>query len=632
VATKPADLHPYLESAAANGAHALGQTPQNIAEVLDSISDAFTTLDPLWRFTYLNRAAERLVRRPREELIGKVIWQEYPELVGSTFEREYRRAMGVGVTVEFEEYYAPFNTWFAVRAYPSAGGLAIYLQNVTERRQREEEFRLASERFRLALSAVEGAVYDADLITGIVVRSDGLFRVLGCHPDAAAPTVAWWEEQVHPEDREVGFARIRRALGDPEQRQLEVEYRARHRDGHYVLVWDRALILRDAEGRAVRIVGSICDITKHRQTEEALRASEERHRIISELTSDYNYALRVDADGTSELELVTEGFTKITGYTLDEINASGGWPALVHPDDMNTTFQEYQRVLSGKVSEVVLRILTRARSIRWLRTLNKPVWDTQEGRVVRIVSAAQDITEHMEAEQQLRDSRQRLQALSRQLISTQEKERRRLARELHDEIGQTLTAISVNLQAASVARGAASQTHLAEAITIVDRAIEQVRHLSLDLRPSILDDLGLEAALRWYADRQIRRTGLAIHLDTNVAANRLPAELETVCFRVAQEALTNVARHAQARRVWIELQQRASAVELHIRDDGIGFDPKTARKRAAQGASVGLLGMQERVELLGGQFTLESRPGQGTSIHAHFALSPIAHAKEERDR
>jgi PAS domain S-box-containing protein len=622
VVTEPSNFQPERLSDSANAKRALEQAPQTVAEVLESISDAFVALDKQWRFTYLNRAAERLVLRTREDLLGKSVWEEFPEAVGSTFEREYRRAAAQGIMVEFEEYFPPLTAWFSVRAYPSASGLAIYFQNVNERRQRDEELHRATDRFGLAVAAVDGLVYDVDIATGTVVRSDGLFRLFGYDPEAAEGTVAWWEERIHPDDRTVCFASARQALADPSQAQYEVEYRLRHRDGHDVLVSDRALILRDEDGQAVRLVGTMCDITQRRRMEEALRASEERHRIISELTSDYNYTLRVDPDGSSTLELVTEGFTKITGYTLEQINARGGWPALIHPGDMHKATQGHQRVLSGKVNESIIRILSHEGSTRWVRNLNKPVWGAKENRVIRIVGAGQDVTERVEAEEQLRDSRQQLQALSRQLIAAQENERRRLARELHDELGQTLTAISVNLQAARVARGESSRTHLGEAITIVDRAIEQVRHLSLDLRPSMLDDLGLEAALRWYADRLLRRTGLAVHLDTNLGRTRLPAEMETVCFRVAQEALTNAARHACARRVWIELQHRASVVELLIRDDGSGFDPKTARKRAAEGANFGLLGMQERVELLGGQFTLESRPAQGTSIHARFVLLP----------
>jgi len=248
--------------------------------------------------------------------------------------------------------------------------------------------------------------------------------------------------------------------------------------------------------------------------------------------------------------------------------------------------------------------------------------------VTRIVGAAQDITEHRQAEEELRESRERLQVLSRQLIAAQENERRHLANELHDEIGQTLTAISITLQAAQLVRGEPAQSRLEEAIAIVDQAIEQVRHLSLDLRPPMLDGLGLEAALRWNVDQQTHRTGLAVFLDTNLGGRRLPADLETACFRVAQEALTNVARHARARRVWIELQQQGSALILTVRDDGVGFDPRAARSQAVRGGSFGLLGMQQRVDLLGGEFSIKSRPGQGTCVRARFQLAPGARRKE----
>jgi PAS domain S-box-containing protein len=374
-----------------------------------------------------------------------------------------------------------------------------------------------------------------------------------------------------------------------------------------------ALVLRDQTERRSRI--------------EALRESEERHRAISELTSDYNYALHIDADGGTTLEVVTEGFTRITGFTLEEVNARGGWGILIHPEDMDEALRGLRRVLSGEVSASILRLVTKQGAVRWVRNLNKPVWDAARSRVIRLIGAAQDVTERRQADEELRESRERLQTLSRQLIAAQENERHRLAHELHDEIGQSLTAIGIHLQAAHATADELAQPRLREALAIVDQAIGQVRHLSLDLRPSVLDDLGLEAALRWYADRQIRLAGLDIRLDIHLGGRRLPAELETACFRVVQEALTNVFRHAHARRVWIELQRRAT-VELTIRDDGIGFDPRTARQRSAEGASFGLLGMQERVELLGGELDVESRPGHGASIRVRFTTAATPTGEE----
>jgi signal transduction histidine kinase len=242
-----------------------------------------------------------------------------------------------------------------------------------------------------------------------------------------------------------------------------------------------------------------------------------------------------------------------------------------------------------------------------------------------------DITERKRAEAALRDSAARLQVLSLRVVEVQEEERRHLARELHDEIGQVLSAISVNLHAVKGVCGAAAVSRIEESIHIVDEATQQVRNLSLDLRPSMLDDLGLVATLRWYADRQAQRAGFSVHFTVECSGDRLPADLTIACFRVVQEALTNVMRHARAQRVWVELRQGDDEIELAVRDDGVGFDPETTRRGAARGESFGLVGIQERVELLGGRADIRSQPGHGTSIRVWFPMRspPSAHDRSE---
>jgi PAS domain S-box-containing protein len=226
--------------------------------------------------------------------------------------------------------------------------------------------------------------------------------------------------------------------------------------------------------------------------------------------------------------------------------------------------------------------------------------------------------------EKLRAGRETQRALSRRLLTAQEEERRHLAIELHDELGQVLTAAQINLGFLERMSGAATPpTHLRDAIASVDEAMHRVRDLALDLRPSVLDDLGLSAALRWYGDRFARRA----QVEVRVAVDPVPpleAELETACFRVAQEALTNVARHAQARRAWLDLKVLPEGIELAVRDDGIGFDVASARERASGGTSMGLLGMQERVSLVGGEFELLSVPGSGTEVRARFAVGEKA--------
>jgi len=222
-----------------------------------------------------------------------------------------------------------------------------------------------------------------------------------------------------------------------------------------------------------------------------------------------------------------------------------------------------------------------------------------------------------------RRASQKLQVLSQRLVEVQEAERRHIARELHDEIGQSLTAAELNLQAALQAPPAALlQVRLEDSIKAVERVLEQVHDLSLSLRPSMLDDLGLEPALRWYVHRQAALTGLRADFTAAPLDERLDPLVETECFRVAQEALTNVVRHAQARAVQIELSRSDDLLHLCVRDDGIGFDVNLQHDEAVRGASLGLLSMEERTSLAGGGLEFTSAPGNGTEVHAWFPLRP----------
>ena len=224
-------------------------------------------------------------------------------------------------------------------------------------------------------------------------------------------------------------------------------------------------------------------------------------------------------------------------------------------------------------------------------------------------------------EQERERSARELQALSYRLVEVQESERRQIARELHDEIGQSLTVAEMNLQAAlRSSSGPAKQRRLEDSIQAVERVLEQVHDLSLNLRPSMLDDLGLEPALRWYTHRQASLTGLQADFTAATLENRLDQVIETECFRVAQEALTNVVRHSKARAVAVDLSKRNGHLHLRVRDDGVGFDAPALRRRAVQGASLGLLSMEERACLAGGGLELNTSPGKGTEVHAWFPL------------
>ncbi len=256
------------------------------------------------------------------------------------------------------------------------------------------------------------------------------------------------------------------------------------------------------------------------------------------------------------------------------------------------------------------------------------------GRPARLVMI-NDITDRLRTQQtlerlnrELEVSHERLRALSRRLFEVQEEERRRLARDLHDDVGQALTALKIQLESLGRPGGeAALRPRFDDCVDTVQHTLERVRQLSLSLRPPQLDDLGLAAALRSHLDRQARVAGLQAHFEAEDAPQELAPDTETACFRVAQEAINNVLRHARAHNLWLRLFTAAGRLAISVRDDGSGFDLEAMRRRAAGGSSLGLLGMEERMALAGGSFELRSAPGQGTVLLATF---PLAAAQSER--
>ena len=229
------------------------------------------------------------------------------------------------------------------------------------------------------------------------------------------------------------------------------------------------------------------------------------------------------------------------------------------------------------------------------------------------------------ANEQLRVREQARVQLLRKVISAQEDERKRLARELHDETGQTLTALAVRLDLAqAAAAGGSAERPVAAARALARQSLEELHRLMHDLRPSVLDDLGLVAALHWFADHRLVPHGIAVRFEVGDLPRRLPPELETALFRTAQEALTNVDRHARAERVLVQIGVQGERLAIEIEDDGEGFDPAAMTPRPGDARGLGLLGMRERVELFGGTVTFDAAPGSGTRVVIDVPLDGLA--------
>jgi PAS domain S-box-containing protein len=319
----------------------------------------------------------------------------------------------------------------------------------------------------------------------------------------------------------------------------------------------------------------------------------------------------------------TPTYFTMLGYNPDEGFANREqWVERLHPEDKQLVTQRIQAILEGQDMpyEYEARLRHADGSYHWISVVGRVLTRDDNGRASRLMGVRTDITARKRVEAELRESASQLRALSRRVLEAQETERRRVAIELHDELGQSLTAIKINLQANARFKDHSPEELNTENIRIVEHALQQVRHLALALRPSMLDDLGLVPALRWMAQQTAERSGFTTHFVATELQSRLSPEIETACFRVVQEALTNIARHGQAKEVEIALHLDGNALVLSVTDDGCGFDLAAIQARALAGGSIGVLGMQERAMLIGGHLDIESTPGHGSTVRLRCPL------------
>jgi PAS domain S-box-containing protein len=378
---------------------------------------------------------------------------------------------------------------------------------------------------------------------------------------------------------------------------------------------------------APRCAITVTDISARVQAEMALRVTSARLQTIIQAAP----MAMIVLSPAGVVQLWNPAAEQLFGWQADEVL---GRPTPIVAVDQWEAFQALlARVCAGEaITGLTVRRQRRDGTPIDVLLAATPLHDAADA-VSGVLYLLLDLTELEE----VRASRARLQTLSYRLLNTQEAERRRIAHTLHDEIGQGLTALKFNLELArdnlDLAR---SSGVLDEGIAMVAQLLQQVRTLALDLRPSVLDDLGLVAALRSSLDRQAQRGGLegTFRIEGRQAAqlesSRLPHTVEIACFRATQEALTNVLRHAQARHVSVVLRADDDAVTLLIRDDGVGFDVEAAQARAVAGGSLGLLGMPEQVALAGGQIAITAAPGAGTHIQIRFPLTPGGRAADVR--
>jgi PAS domain S-box-containing protein len=507
----------------------------------------------------------------------------------------------------------------------------------TERKRVEQKLRVSEERLRLLIESVQDyAIFTVNPDNRVDSWNPGAERILG-----------YTEEEIIGRNSAILFTPQDRAEGVPEQemRTALAEGRAADErwhvrmDGTRFFASGEMTLVRDDEGTLRGYVKIMQDLTERKHTQETVRASEERQRLLIDSVQDYAI-FTMNTEG--RIDSWNPGAERTFGYREQEIIGQEAAIIFTPEDRANAVPEQELRTAQTAGRAADERWHLRKDGARFYASGVTTAIRDAEGKLRGFVKITRDLTSQKQAQEtlqrahdtleehvqdrtaELADANTQLQEALRAVVTAQEDERRRVARELHDQLGQSVSAIRLGL--ATLTNLAQPRTHVPDTITrlqqLATQLDEDVDRLALQLRPSALDDLGLLAAVQQHVDEWSERYQIPTDLQTTGLEHaRLPAELEIVVYRVIQEALTNVLKHANAQYVSIVLERESNQVSLIVEDDGRGFDAEAMQHPRDAERRLGLLGMRERVALVNGTFTLESTPERGTSLFVRIPLS-----------
>lgn len=517
-------------------------------------------------------------------------------------------------------------------------------QDITELKQSDVARAASESRFRLAMEAVSGMVYDWDRDADSAYCSVGLSRVFGIRDVESQVSRSWWRARVNPDDLRLIRAEVVRCMRARRDR-IYVEYRMRHADGRWMYLSDSARLVRDASGRVLRVVGSLTDISARKDAEAALlrlndtleekvaaRTFEAETRTRALLESERLTRATIDALNSSLCVLDADGFIiAVNRAWRDFSSANDGDPESMSEGANYLVICDAAAragcAIATQVAEAIRHAIAGRRedfSIeyecdspdqrRWfILTLSC----FQGVGPLRMVVLHKNITERKLAVEAEAESARRLKRLAAHLETVREEQNATIAREVHDELGGTLTMLKLGLATTvdSLALDSPMQARFDQLLGQVDAALKTVKRISAGLRPAMLDTLGLVATVNWHATGFSRMTGIATKVHMPKYLSLSPVR-DTAVFRIVQEALTNIARHASATQVNITMHKHLGMLTVEVCDNGVGLSESDRHKSD----SFGLIGMHERAQYLGGWLSIVGTPGKGTCLSLHLPL------------
>ena len=607
-----------------------------ISAIFDTISALIVVLDTQGHIIRFNHACEKLTGFSLSEVYGKQASELFilPEEVDDV-EKVIQRLRAGEAPVTHENYWRARNgdrhiiSWSNTVLRNRAGAVEYVIGtgiDITERRRTLDALEQERNMLRILIDTVPDLIFVTDLAGRFVLNNHAHLRLLSAtNPDEV---IGKTDFDFFPLELAQQYYASEQRVMQTAEPLINLEETSLDLEGEQIWFLATKVPLRNRQGQITGMLGVSRDITLRREIQNELQESVYFNRRITE-TAPYIIYIFDLAQGRTVY--VNPRVETILGYTADPMDQRivADLPALIHPDDRALAEQHYQQLseeTGNNVHEIEYRLLHANGEWRWLRSQDVIFTRDAAGQPRQLLGTARDVTLYKQAEAEknrlfttVSKQREELRALTGRLAEIQESERRQLARELHDNVGRYLTALSLNLGAIqtqldnSTLETSAMSERLNDSLELVAQTGAATRNVMADLRPPVLDEYGLAAALEWYGALVKTRTGLDIAVHTTGDIPRLAEPLENALFRIAQEALTNAMKHAQAGAIEVTLGCEDGGLRLVVADDGIGFDPNRQTEDKGH-RGWGLLIMRERAEAVGACCAVEAAPRQGTRV------------------
>jgi PAS domain S-box-containing protein len=603
----------------------LQKSEAHLRAVIDSEPECVKTVSVDGTLLAMNPAGLAMIQaRDEQEVIGRNTF----ELVHPEDHVVYRRlhqsaSQGESGTLQFRLIGLQGRVrWVETYSVPlkdplgNIDSILSVTRDITERKEAEEELFESQRIHSTLMSNLPGYAYRCknNREWAMEFASEGILPLTGYAPSDFIDGKIVIGELIHPDDRGPVWDTVQAAL--LEKKPFQLIYRLRTAYGEK-WAWEQGRGVFSSAGELLFLEGFVTDMTERKQVEEVIRQSNERFHLATRATNDAIW----DWDLVTNAVWWTENFQTLFKYKSVNMQSRFDWfSERLHPEDREPVLSDVLAAIARgeEFWSGEYRFLRGDGTYATILSRGYIVHDEKE-KPVRMIGAMMDITERKRAEDELQKSREQLRDLSAHLQSRLEEERTRIAREIHDEFGQVLTVLKMELSWLQKRFSGKQQTwreKVQSMSKLIDAAIQTVRKTATDLRPGILDDLGLTAAIEWQAQEFEKRTGIPCRWNVVPEDIVVDPDRSTALFRILQETLTNVARHAKASQVNIRLMEKDHSLVLDVTDNGTGI----TENQATDSKSLGLLGIRERVRLLGGNVTFLGEEGKGTEVHVQLPI------------